>query len=282
MGSPRITTYKHPSWDDDIEEFLAGRKGIGPVTIEGYRGTLLSWLKFANGRHLSIEVFNDWINHLENVKKIRANSIAKVYWIAREYLEWRRPGSKAKIPDWTKVSARRERPQFTEEDFQKLLANVKGEWRLAIWIAKETGLRMGDVATLEWSEIRLDKKGIRLEPNKTKRHGKVCEIPLPNALCGYLATQRLEHPKEKYLMPEMSIQYQWDRHKSLKRQFLRHCEKLGIKGKSFHLIRNYRITTWLKNGVSPAIVSTILGLSVNQVMSYSALTMDDTRKALGL
>ena len=56
-------------------------------------------------------------------------------------------------------------------------------WHLASVIALYTGLRYGDVATLDWKDVDLNRRLIALTPSKTRKSsGVVVTIPMADAL----------------------------------------------------------------------------------------------------
>lgn len=59
---------------------------------------------------------------------------------------------------------------------------IGSDWYLASLIARWTGLRYGDVATLEWSDINWEKSVIDTIPNKTRKHKVRVIIPLAQPL----------------------------------------------------------------------------------------------------
>lgn len=63
---------------------------------------------------------------------------------------------------------------------------VGKDWYPICAIMQGTGLRYGDVARMEWSEIQGDV--IRLKPNKTKRHGIRVAIPIVGAVRSAIAS----------------------------------------------------------------------------------------------
>lgn len=70
---------------------------------------------------------------------------------------------------------------FTPDEEERVLAaaaRVGKDWLPVCIIARHTGLRYGDVATLKWSEIDLDALVIRRRPNKTRRHNITVTLPI--------------------------------------------------------------------------------------------------------
>jgi integrase len=74
-----------------------------------------------------------------------------------------------------KASTLAQRP-FTQEEYERLLANAKHPWKEAIQIAWWTGMRKKDVFQLRWSEITGDM--IRKLPAKTARFRREVLIPI--------------------------------------------------------------------------------------------------------
>lgn len=76
---------------------------------------------------------------------------------------------------------------FTLEQVRELFASararpgrVHGFWPAAVALGFHTGLRFGDICTLEWRELDVDEHQIRLVPNKGWKYGKELVLPLPD------------------------------------------------------------------------------------------------------
>jgi integrase len=82
---------------------------------------------------------------------------------------------------------------FTRENEMAIMraADQLGHgWGLACRIARHTGLRYGDIATLTWGCVDLDAGWIALNPSKTERHGISVRVPLSSSLRAALAAAR--------------------------------------------------------------------------------------------
>lgn len=70
---------------------------------------------------------------------------------------------------------------FTADEEMRILAACRKwghEWDKVFTVAMYTGLRLGDVVALEWSQIDRDAGMIRLKPSKTKRRNIAVNIPM--------------------------------------------------------------------------------------------------------
>jgi integrase len=110
-------------------------------------------------------------------------------------------------------SASAERIPFTIEEFQQLIlacrdqklhiAGDPREMEGMIWAGLYTALRLGDIASLRWSDIDFENGVIRLTPRKTRRKNKHLEIPIAKALEAALKKLPSFGTDSEYLFPSM-------------------------------------------------------------------------------
>lgn len=126
-----------------------------------------------------------------------------------------------------------ERVPFTKEEIALLVANTKGFWHYAIRLSEATGMRMGDICTLEWASVGID------GPVKwvTMKTAAMIEAEPPPEL---LAEIRALHPSgSNYCWPRYAIRYRCvPMRTEIIREFRVLCKKLKIEGKSFHCLRH--------------------------------------------
>jgi integrase len=142
-----------------------------------------------------------------------------------------------------------EREPFTPDEIKKLLKAATGDWKGAILLGYFTGARLGDVASMRWSAIDLDKRLIAFTPKKTKRGRKLLRIPLhPD-----LEKELLKNPGigNAPLFPSLTERDTGGRH-GLSAEFALIMQKAGVHGaiirhtakgrgnttKSFHSLRH--------------------------------------------
>lgn len=123
---------------------------------------------------------------------------------------------------WMDLPAMRKEQQsrrnLTPEELAIVCSKAKGEMRFWFAIGIYTGLRLGDVLTLRWEEVDLDKGIIERVPMKTRRTGKAIRCPIHPHLA--IVLQELMGTKKEvrgYLFPESAEVYLRDNTASSKR-----------------------------------------------------------------
>ena len=106
-------------------------------------------------------------------------------------------------------------------------------WRFAVKLSAETGLRLGDIACLEWSCFERAGKIIVHTGKRNKR----VELKISDELVDLTTTIPVTDPKR--LFPQQcAIQKDVNRRSLLSVYFGRLCEAARIRGKSFHCLRH--------------------------------------------
>ncbi len=118
-------------------------------------------------------------------------------------------------------------------------------WAFAVQISWEIGLRLGDIAQLEWASfmypgkatVHTDKSNRRVQvPISARVSDALCTIPVLDA---------------RYLFPEeCKTALDPVKRAALSVEFGRLLKRHGIKGKSFHCLRHAAISRWAKAGTS--------------------------------
>jgi integrase len=261
----------------NIEQFLAGQAGIlAESTLRTYRARLAVFAEFAGTQSVNSLLCKSFLGHLLNSGRGRRTA-ATYYTTLHILYEWLR---EAGIVDANPVPKLKhfaipsiERQTITLEDVTKLLERAKtdgrGDWTYAILCAWETGLRLGDVATLRWREVNVADQVIRRIPIKTRRFGKTVEIPIsPELLQAMRKTPPYVEGDSSFVCPGMAQKYLYDQHRTLSAEFIRLARKAGVN-KSIHCIRHGRVSHLLNKGVPIAVVRSITGQSLKVLQGYS-------------
>jgi integrase len=205
-------------------------------------------------------------------------------WAEGNDLVERTPVNRFKLPKLPPHTETR-RVVFTYEEYQKVLEGMVHRmatdtfamWLGACSIAFWTGMRMGDVASIQWSEPK-DGRGtwvnmidqiIIAHPMKRRRVNQMIEIPIEPQL--YDELQRLSaerRPDTNFILPMMNFLYRTSRG-ALCGQFSDSCERAGLPNHTFHSFRHGFVTRLINAGVHPVIIGSMTGQGIKMIQHYS-------------
>lgn len=192
---------------------------------------------------------------------------------------------------------RRERviePQELEKLLGWLLApKAKGEHQIAYAARKRVGLvftvgmltgaRLGEIARLQWHDIKEERGILLITGTKTeysKDTPKAREIPLTSTLQWALDERRKDTNGKGYVFFK-SERVPPTFYEILKKA----CQQTGLpygqeeNGIVFHHLRHTAVSTWLRNGVDLGTVQGLTGSSAAFVLHYAHLTQQGREKA---
>jgi integrase len=191
------------------------------------------------------------------------------------------------------------RQPFTQDQIELLMKIADSEWRGMIIVGLYTGLRLGDVAVLDWRNIDLEQGILSLQDEKT---GRNLVQPLAPSLVDFLVKLSPSQREGPVFARTNRIRQRHKHGGALSNQFYdllvraglaeKRDHKANCKGRdsarkfnplSFHSLR-HTATSWLKNaGVSDAIARDIIGHESEAVSAnYTHIDLDTKRKAIGL
>jgi len=197
---------------------------------------------------------------------------------------------------WNSISLRRSQPvcrrEFTVDELGRILAAATGEIRTLIAMGLYTGMRLGDCATLQWSECDLAAGMIRRRPQKTRRRtNKVLQIPIHSGLMDILKAQiGLD---TRYVLPSIQKAYPNNLNYHLRRvldragiqRITKKCEPGRVRHSSiasFHSLRHTFVSLCASNpAIQASWVQTIVGHS-NPAMTahYTHIGAESARRAI--
>jgi integrase len=120
------------------------------------------------------------------------------------------------------------RRELTVEELRRVCTDATGELRTLLAVGTYTGLRLGDCATLNWSECDLVRGLIRRIPNKTaRRTPKPVLVPIHGALAAILK-ETPEDARRGYVLPELAVMYQKDS-AALTKRIQKHLKACGVR-----------------------------------------------------
>ena len=171
------------------------------------------------------------------------------------------------------------RRAFTLEELKLILAACNDEWRSLVLFGFYSGGRLGDLATLTWENIDLERSELRYESAKT---GRVVLVPLATPLREHI--ERLpagDNPKQPLHTRAFDVVTQQGRVGSLSNEFYEvlvsaglakarsHKREKGEKSRrdgkrkpsevSFHALRHSAVTMLKMAGVGEAVAMDLVG-----------------------
>lgn len=242
---------------------------LSPTTVYANRNFLTAWAKdvgiydqplsSVQPKHVS-----DYLNRGGEKRSSAVRKLAAIRsffgYCQEEGLLYRNPAGKRLVKVTYNAFKHeeiepKEREVFTEEELRTLLCHSDNFWNCAIVLSKETGLRLGDIARLEWASFK-DGRLIVWTDKADKR----VDIPVSPAISramGALSSTGIE-----YCFPEQrEIALDPARRALLSVQFSRLCAKAGVSGKSFHCLRHTNATNLVSGGMDRQDVAKRLGHS---------------------
>lgn len=180
---------------------------------------------------------------------------------------------------WEEIQRKRlvthSRRELTIEELKKVCQSATGELKLLFALGVYSGLRLGDCATLRWTEVDLARRIIRRIPNKTaRRNPKPVLIPIHPVVLAMLA-EIPANERGEYVLPETAALY-LDRIDLVTDMIQNHFRSCGIKlykpgtGKGgkravvevgFHSLRHTFVSLCRASDAPLAVVESIVGHS---------------------
>lgn len=142
-----------------------------------------------------------------------------------------------------------EKQVFTKDEFKWMNAMTEGFWNIAIHLAYETGLRIGDICRLECDSHDPRKSTLAVW---TEKRDKRIELPLTKSLNNKLSKWKGDGSQTR--TKSLFFPLDKEKHEDPKKRsyhsvtFRRILESLGIEGKSFHSLRATYATNASING----------------------------------
>jgi integrase len=280
--------YLDAAWEEYYRTAKAtGRIAISKRSIDLRRSTLARFVEWAKKKCPKAEYVEDidgpiaakFASDLANERtrkgtplseKSRRNIISELstVWIALEKASGsvRNPWG-GLVPRITEKKRKEPFSVVQEQAIFKAAKEIGKDWWLACMIARHTGLRYGDVATLLWEEVRLADGFIKRKPNKTRRHKVEVYIPLvPELKEALLAVEKCR--KGDFVLPFHAEMY--DVRSGTNHNLLNFREVLnaaGVEGEqyTFHSWRHTLRSRLADSGASIETAKRLLGHSSDEM-----------------
>lgn len=162
-----------------FEAFLRRKKPeVTPATFAYYSSNFSRFLKWAGTKAdedlntVTRSHLTDYRNHL--AERITGKTVNhSLQCVKSVFREARKDGFIVEDPgefvDSVRARSESVRRPFKLDELTLILQNASAEWRSLILFAFYTGQRLGDIATLRWNNLNLEREEIRLVTQKTGR-----------------------------------------------------------------------------------------------------------------
>jgi integrase len=257
-----------------LNEITPDKKG---ASVEHYR--IKCWLKtpLANRRISTIKTsdFASWRDSriksgaAANTVRLELSIISNLFNVAKS--EWgfeslTNPTEHMRTPKLPSGRTRR----VSDKEIDLLIKNTESyELPFIIKIALESGMRRGEIASLEWRNINFVKRTVLLPDTK---NGEARIVPLTTNCMTTLQSIPRNINGSVFTMTENAIS----------RAFLRVRSRCGLDDMHFHDIRHEAITRFFEKGLNMMEVSAISGHKTLQMLKrYTHLRAEDLAKKLG-
>lgn len=287
------------------ENYLDTKKcEIKEKTYFFYKQLLTTYLNSALGsfeiRKLNTNTLNSSMIELQESRNLSASSIKLMKCFVNRCLNFAyeqkltkenlQVSTKFKTSKPYKVEALTKKEQnLIERDILKR----KRYYNYGILICLYTGLRLGELLSLKWSDVDLKRKTITISSTHSRfsiNHKLVSvidtpktmssnrEIPIPDKLVGYLRDLReFQNNKSEFVLSRKNGKIIEPR--AYQESFRRVCMRLNIKRYRFHALRHTFATRCLELGVDIKTISELMGhANTTTTLNRYVHSNDDAKK----
>lgn len=275
---------------DQIDLYLSSQTSLlAGTSIAAYRVRLERFAHYIKDRAVTKLLCKNWLAHMLEKELVSRRTALVHYQAVTGLFNWLVEAGELEsspVPKLRRfVIPHKEPERMLQADVAAILNycrdHGKADWFYATLCGWETALRLSDVATLLKSEIDHAQKLVRRLPQKTRRFGKVLEIPVSDALlCAMRDCPPYADGDQSYVSPKLAQLHKFDGHKTLSAQFGYIARRAGVD-KSFHSLRHGRASQLMNKGVPISIVRGVTGQSLAVLQRYSHTSASEIRTAIG-
>jgi len=276
------------------------KRNPGPRTISDYKTYWARFQKWAKDQGIEyLHEIDDTIaqNYCQNLRK--SGFAPRTY---NGHLKFLKSAFKAlKVPAgllenvWADIPTLKNetesRRNLTAEEISKICSTAPGALKYMFVIGIFTGMRLGDVCSLKWNNVDLDKGIIEFVPKKTERTGKKVRLPILPQLEAFLHELRAISSSKTYLFPEEHKLYNKDS-SIISKRIQKHLRNCGIKTQEqpkkgqrlnaitrvgFHSLRHSFVSILVQSKVPQTAIMALVGHG-SSVMTEGYTHLDDEQR----
>ncbi len=298
-GEPVSLRANRVTFDELAEDFLNDYRVNGKRSLDKAERNVRRLLKYFGGMRASqitTEAIMAYIVRRQSAPTVPANAT-----VNRELAALRRmlnlaakatPPKLYKVPHVPLLREDNVRQGFVEyEDYLAVKAAAPDYLRPIITMAFYTGCRRGEILSLKWSQVDLNRRLIRLNPGETKnREGRV--VYMGSELYEALAEQKTQRD---WSWPDCESVFtrSGEPIKSFKKAWRSACKRVGLEDLLFHDLRRSAVRNLVRSGVPERVAMQISGHKTRSVfdrynivseadMAQAAKAVDDYFAGMGI
>lgn len=289
-----LTTSEKSKYEYWLNEWLALKKlKIKDSTYIRYRNSIENHIKPHLGKYpidkIGTSLMENFVSHLITHGKLNGNgglsakTISDILLIIKESFQYARNHGVIAMCNFDSITLKKEAHEIrvlSSSEMQMLIGVLLRDtdlYKLGVFLCLFTGIRIGELCALQWKNISIDDKTIKIEqtmqrlqsndPNdvqktriiitEPKSFASVRVIPIPEFVID--AIKPYHRNPNAYLLSGESKYYVEPR--TMQNRFKRYLKDSGIEDANFHSLRHTFATRCVEAGFDVKTLSEILGHS---------------------
>jgi integrase len=173
---------------------------------------------------------------------------------------------------------------FEKADFQKLHSNLPDHLKGFVKFAYHSGWRKGEVRSIEWSDVDITGKVIRLRPENSKTsEGRivVLEGELWDVIAQQLSVREYKNRDATFAMSLYVFHHNGQPIGDIRKSWDAACKAVNLKGKLFHDLRRTAVRNMVRAGVPERVAMAVSGHKTRAIFDgYNIVSEEDLRRAM--
>lgn len=298
ISGQTVDVLQNAAFGTMAEEWLAAVKSEHKAsTFEKYSFVYQSYLKPTLGGITLLQVTEKFVyDSLESCKSVSESLQKSIYGVLNGILKYAAERYHITLPGIKRLSVKRHRKEaetFTKTEQGKLLSVLcsnTDRFKLGILLCLFTGLRLGELCALKWSDIDFSNKTLTirrtvqrlyveggsaktaLTETSPKSGNSKREIPLQNTIAALL--MNFQNEKEYVFGGDKPLDP-----RTMQNHYKRILKEAGITYKNFHTLRHTYATNCIEGGTDVKSLSEMLGhSSIKITLNYYVHPSMDTKR----